>query len=437
VRRVTDYVRSLNPDLPRSVWLLQAGGLANFFGNGMVIPFLIIYLHNVRGLSLALAGLIAATNAMAALVSGPLAGALSDRVGPRQTLVGSLTVMAVAISLFPLIDEAWHAFALNALLGFGSGGFWPSQSALLTGLTPPDRRHAAFAQQRVTMNLGFGLGGLTGGLIATTGSPDSFTTLFLLDAATFLVFAMLLSRIPSPARPSHGEAAGSYRDVLRNRPFMSFAALNMLFVMVGIVPLSEFLPVFVKNNASVSEHGIGLVFFVNTLTIVALQLPISKLQEGRRRMAALALMGVLWSVSWFAVLVIGGWLDGNAALVALIVAGMVFAVGECLHGTVQGPVVVDLAQPQLIGRYMAVSSLSWQGAFIIGPAIGGAILGAEPLALWPLAATLALVGAAWALRLEPRLPRVARRTPARPLVRPEPVGAEAAPAPGMATRPTG
>ena len=435
--RLTAYLRSLNPELPRSVWLLQAGGLANFFGNGMVVPFLIIYLHNVRGLSLAAAGLIAASNALAALVWRPLAGALSDRVGPRQTLVGSLSLMAVAISLFPLIHETWQAFALNALLGFGSGGFWPSQSALVTGLTPPDRRHAAFAQQRVTMNLGFGLGGLTGGLIATTGSPESFTKLFLLDAVTFLVFAVILSRIPSPARPAHGHAPGTYRDVLRNRPFMSFAALNMLFVMVGIVPLSEFLPVFVKNNAGVSEHGIGLVFFVNTLTIVALQLPISKLQEGRRRMAALALMGVLWSVSWLAVLVTGAWLESETAVAALIVIGMVFAVGECLHGTVQGPVVVDLAQPQLIGRYMAVSSLSWQVAFIIGPAIGGAILGAQPLALWPLAATLALVGAAWALRLEPRLPRVARRTPARPVVRPGPAGVEAAPAPGMATRPSG
>jgi MFS family permease len=437
VRRLAEYVRSLNPDLPRSVWVLQAGGLANFFGNGIVIPFLIIYLHNVRGLSLATAGLVAATNAMAALVSGPLAGTLTDRIGPRRTLVGSLTVMAVAISLFPLIHEAWHAFALNALLGFGSGAFWPSQSALVTGLTPPDRRHAAFAQQRVTMNLGFGLGGLTGGLIASTGSPESFTILFLLDAATFLAFAVILSRVPSPARHGHDEVPGTYRDVVRNRPFMSFAALNMLFVMVGIVPLSEFLPVFVKNNAGISEDAIGVVFLVNTLTIVALQLPISKLQEGRRRMAALAVMGVLWAASWLAVLATGAWLDHGAALAALLGVAVVFAIGECLHGTVQGPVVVDLAQPQLIGRYMAVSSLSWQVAFIVGPAVGGAILGAEPLALWPLAATLALVGSAWALALEPRLPRAARRTPARPLVRPEPAGVEAAPAPGMATRPSG
>jgi len=437
VRRLSDYLRSLNPELPRAVWILQAGGLANFFGNGVVVPFLIIYLHNVRGLSLATAGLIAATNALAALVSGPLAGALSDRLGPRRTLIGSLAIMAVAISLFPLIQEAWHAFLLNALLGFGSGAFWPSQSALVTGLTPRDRRHAAFAQQRVTMNLGFGLGGLTGGLIASTGSPGSFTTLFLLDAVTFLAFALILSRVPAPARAPHGEEAGSYRDVLRNRSFMSFAALNALFVMVGIVPLSEFLPVFVKNHAGVSEHGIGIVFLINTLTIVALQLPISKLQEGRRRMTALAAMGVIWSASWLGVLVTGAGLRGGVALGALLAIGIVFAVGECLHGTVQGPMVVDLAQPRLIGRYMAVSSLSWQVAFIAGPAAGGAILGAEPLALWPLAAVLALVGAAWSLSLERRLPRAALRTPARVLIPPEPAGADAAPAPAIATRPSG
>jgi hypothetical protein len=44
------YLRSLNPRLPRDVWILQAGGLANMFGNGVVGPFLIIYLHNVRGI---------------------------------------------------------------------------------------------------------------------------------------------------------------------------------------------------------------------------------------------------------------------------------------------------------------------------------------------------------------------------------------------------
>ena len=67
---------------------------------------------------------------------------------------------------------------------------------------------------------------------------------------------------------------------------------------------------------------------------------------------------------------------------------IVFAVGECLHGTVQGPLVADLAEPRLIGRYMALSSLSWQIGFIVGPALGGVVLDAQPVALWPLAAAV-------------------------------------------------
>src|SRR3954466_6127732 len=76
------YLRSLNPQLPRDVWILQAGGLANMVGNGVIRPFLIIYLHNVRGISLGIAGLVVATGSLAAFASGFVAGALSDRVRP-------------------------------------------------------------------------------------------------------------------------------------------------------------------------------------------------------------------------------------------------------------------------------------------------------------------------------------------------------------------
>jgi MFS family permease len=416
VRPLAAYVRSLNPQLPRPVWLLQAGGLANMFGNGVIVPFLIIYLHNVRGISLGVAGLIAAANGTAALASGPLAGALADRIGARQTLIAALIVMAGAFALFPLIREPWHAFGLNALAGVGSGAFWPSQGALLTGLTPRARRHAAFAQQRVTMNLGIGLGGLVGGLIATTSDASSFTVLFLLDAMTFVVFAAILTRVPNPAREpqvalSHKVGGDGYAAVLRDRPFMSFIVLNTIFVAVSIALLSEFFPVFAKNEAGVSERGIGLIFFVNTLLVVLLQLPISKLQEGRRRMKALTAMAAIFAVSWLMVLAGGLWLEAQAATAFFALTFAIFAVGECLHGTVQGPLVSDLAPRRLIGRYMALSSSSWQVAFIVSPAAGGFILQAEPFALWPVAAAVCLAGGLYALALERRIPRDFRRTP--------------------------
>jgi hypothetical protein len=63
--------------LPRAVYILQAGLLVTAFGNGAANPFLLLYLHDVRGIPLGLAGLVAATNACTALVTA--AGALSER----------------------------------------------------------------------------------------------------------------------------------------------------------------------------------------------------------------------------------------------------------------------------------------------------------------------------------------------------------------------
>jgi MFS family permease len=414
---VRTYLRNLVPDLPRPVWLLQLGGLTNSFGNGIVLPFLIIYLHNVRGIPLGLAGLAAAVNSLAAFGSGFVAGSLADRIGPRRVLIAALLVMTVAISLFPLIRTVWDAYALNVLLGSGSGAFWPSQSSMLTGLTPATARHSAFALQRLTMNLGVALGGLTGGLIARVAHPSSFTMLFLLDACTFLGYALVTARLPSPRR-AFEQVSGRYADVVRDRPFMRYIALNALFITAGMVLVVELMPPYAKNFAGVTEQQIGILWMINSLVIVLAQLPIAKFFEGRRRMRALALMGVLWAG---AMLMIGGagtWLWGTNAAALMAVAVIVFGIGECLHGIVHGPLVADLAPPALVGRYMAFGSQSWQVGWIIGPAVGGFVLQHAPNALWPAAAALNLAAAAAALALERHLPRGVTRAPrgAQPVV---------------------
>ena len=84
-------------------------------------------------------------------------------------------------------------------------------------------------------------------------------------------------------------------------------------------------------------------------------------------MPLLALVGVVSAAAWLLVPVSGLWLTGMTAFALLAVAVAVFALGECLHGAVQPPLVVDLADPRLLGRYMAISALSWQVGFTVGP----------------------------------------------------------------------
>jgi MFS family permease len=414
VRPIAAYLRSLNPQLPRSVQTLQAGALANAFGNGLAIPFLFIYLHNVRGIPLSTAGLIVATNGAVGLVAGPLAGTLIDRIGGRRTLALSLVTMAVGYGCYPFVHEAWQGFLASAVAGIGNGGFWPSQSSLITGLTPPERRHKAFATQRVMMNLGIGLGGLTGGLIATTDSPATFTFIFLLDAVTFLVFVGALKLVPDPSRQARARGdPGGYLTILRNRVFVAVLALNVLFIGAGMAQF-ELLPVYAKNEAGIHESGIGLIWFVNTVVIVLAQLPVARALEGTRRMPTLTLLGATWALALLLVPLAGTALDGGAALGLLVVAFSVFAIGECLHGTVQAPLVADLADPGLIGRYMALSAFSWGVGFTLGPALGGLVLAQAPHLWWVATAAVCLLAGLAALPLERALPRTVRVTPRTP-----------------------
>jgi MFS family permease len=408
---VRAYLRSLNPQLPRDVWILQAGGLANMFGNGVIGPFLIIYLHNVRGISLGVAGLVVASNSAAGLLSGFVGGALSDRVGPRRVLTAALLVMALAFGLFPLIRDPWHAFALNVLAGAGSGAFWPSQSTLLSSLTPKERRHAAFAQQRMTMNLGIALGGLVAGAIARTDKPGTFTFLFLLNTVTFLVFAVVLQFVRATQHRKAHHEPGRYADVLRHRVFLAYIALNVVLIGGGLAIMAELLPPFAKNTAHVSEPAIGVIWFVFSGVVALAQLPTVKLVEGKRRLRGLALMAVMWAGTFLAVMAGGAWLTGTQAALLFGFAVTVFALGECLHGAIYAPLVVDLAEPRLLGRYMACSSFSWQLGWLVGPAAGGFVLQHEPLALWPGAAAICLLAAGYALVLEQWIPAGLRRTP--------------------------
>jgi MFS family permease len=410
VRPLAAYLRSLDPRLPRDVYVLELGALVNAFGNGVVLPFLLIYLHNVRGIPFGLAGSAAAVQSAAALASGFLGGTLSDRVGPKRVLLGALVIMTVAFALMPSIRTASQAFAIYTLWGIGSGSFWPSQSALLAGLTPPARRAPAYALQRLAMNGGVAVGGVAAGLIASVGHPGTFTVLFAIDCVTFVGYMLVLARVRAPAL-HEARLGGSWRAVLHDRVFTAYTLLNAAFMTAAISLVVELLPAFAKNIAGIDEREVGIVFAVNAVGVAVLQLPVVKLAEGRSRMRGLALMGMLWAATLLAVWAAGSWTRATEAFGILAAAMFVFAVGECLHGAIHAPLSVDLAPPNLVGRYTAAASISWQIGWIIGPAAGGFLLQHRPLLLWPIAAAINLACAAGALALEARLPERVRLTP--------------------------
>ena len=401
--------------LPTSVWRLECGVLLNSLGTGFVLPFGFIYFHDVRGLSLGISGLIVATFSAGPVVISPLGGALIDRFSARALMIGSLAALALAFATFPFVQTAWQGFAAAALAGAGQGGLLPSQSSLLGALTPEGKRHITFSLQRTMANLGIGVGGLVGGLIASTSSPPSFDVLFWMDAATFALFlVVVLLLVPNPHSVTPGaksRPAGRYRAVVSDRPFLGVLLTHLVLCAAGFAMFQTVVPIYARNFASVSESAIGVFFLINTTLIVLLQLPIARAIEGRRRMAGLRLVSVLWALGLVIVVVAGDALSGAAAAAVMVPGIVLWSVGECFQGAIVNPLTVDLAPPHLLGRYLALTTVAWQTGFAVAPALTGFAFRISPTATWLVAAALCLVAGAGASLLEPRLPIATRVTP--------------------------
>src|SRR5262245_8530594 len=187
--------------LHRELWLVQFGIFVNSLGWGAVLPFEVIYLHDGRGFSLTVAGLVVGTITGLAVVTAPLAGLLIDRFGARAATTGAGVALAAGYAGLAFAHSPAQALAAAALAGAGNGVLNPAQSTLIATLAPPELRHRATAVSRVATNAGFGLGGALGGVIAASGLTG-FVTLFLVNALTYLVYvAVLVAVVPEDVRP--------------------------------------------------------------------------------------------------------------------------------------------------------------------------------------------------------------------------------------------
>jgi MFS family permease len=254
------------------------------------------------------------------------------------------------------------------------------------------------------------LGAAAGGLIATTSDAGTYTALFLLDAATFLAYALLLTVVRPPRRePQPGGAAPArYREVLRDRVFVSVVVINVVIVAAAYAQFDATLPVFAKNEVGVSEKGIGAIFFVNMIVVALAQLPITRALAGRSRVRAIAASAWLAAASFLLVIATALWLEGGEALALLLAMAVGFTIAETLHGATQSALVADLAPEHLRGRYLSLLTNSYALGFSIGPALGALVLAESPVAVW-VGACVVLALAAVALHgVEPRVPAHAR-----------------------------
>jgi MFS family permease len=401
-------------EIPKPVWQLQIGAVLNAFGTGSTVPFLMLYLSRGRGFDIVTSGILVGMVAFTGMLVIPFVGSVIDRWGPKRVLMLALALLTVAFLGYIAVRHPWQAAVCGAVAGMGNACLWPSNALLMTSMLGPEKRHMAFAVERTAANLGLGLGVFLGGImIATIG----YTSLFLLDAASFVLYLALVLRLaPAGDPPSSATADGtaektSMPALLRIGPLRRMLVLKFVMVLAGFGPF-EVLALFARDRADVSPGLIGAVFLVNTLVIVTCQLPLTNALPGKRRMHVLLGVAVLWAAAWAIVAVIDTTLTGAAAAALLTLVVAVFGLGEAAQVPALDPVFLEVSPERAQGRTMAMSAMAFQGALALGAAGGGWLLGHAPRILWPSVAVLALLTGLLALAWERTLPTDSHRTKA-------------------------
>ena len=406
---ISRLIASWRTGLPRPVLILQAGDALNYFGYGLILPFEIIYLHQIRGFSTSTAGLVlAATMATAAIVTPP-SGALLDRYSAKAVvLVGSLA-SALGYAGFAYVDVPWQAFACSIVSGAGIGMAGTANRVLIIKLVTREQRAASVALGRVAGNFGLGLGATVAGfIVASAQQLSSFQTLYLFDAVTYAVFALIVvAAVPAPRAVTVAATdakRASFGAVGRDRLFLTVIAANIVLVVVGHTFFSNILAPFATSHTPVGPTGIGIIFLVNTSFVVIAQIPAVRVVARMRRTHAFAAASAFFAVSLLAVLPATVIRSELAATSLLAGVGIVFAIGECFHIVVLGPLVADMAPAHLLGRYLSIYGLTFTISLALGPAIGGFLLQTSPDALWWGGALAAALAGAVLFRLGGRIP---------------------------------
>ena len=391
--------------MPFKARILIAGNFLSALGNGLVFPFMFIYLNEIRGISPALAGVIAGYGMFASLIFSPLHGTLIDHWGPRPILFGSLIVSAIGYAGFAVIHNFPTAILIFTITSLGQSAMWPSQSALAVEIVPKEHVTRYFGAHFAMMNLGLGLGGLVSAIFVLDNKAASYERLYLIDGISFLIYLVFVLFIKDVGhrnqveRKERSEVGEGWRNVFSDRRFMKYWILAVLCIFSGYSQLEVGFTSFSRKFAHASPAVLAWAFFANTFLIATTQLWFTKRVEKMDSRKAISLATLFWILAWFT-LALAGYVSAFAVAM-VIVCQIVFGIGEMIWSPVMPTVVNALAPEHLRGRYNALAANSWQIAGIGGPVVAGTLIGANLQWLWIGALVLLLTFASFAaLRLD-------------------------------------
>ncbi len=351
---------------------LLAVVFVDLLGFSLILPLLPYYAETF-GASPTVVGLLVASYAFAQLFGAPILGGVSDRIGRRPVLIVSILGTAVGFVIFGLAGSLLVLFLSRILDGLTGGNISVAQ-AYIADVSTPETRARNFGFIGAAYGVGFVFGPALGGFMSRWGYQfPAFVAAGMALLNVIAVFFFLPESLSEAQRgevrphPLSPRGLGVQHLLRRDR---AAGLLRMRFVFA--LAFSTFQTVFTlwsQYRLGLSAEGTGYVLAYVGVTIVLIQGgvvgPVSKhFREGPLLLFCIALMAVGLTAWGF-----------STEIPETLGALLLVSFGGGVFGAVANSALSHAVKPSDVGGVLGVNTSLESVTRVIGPTVGGFLLG--------------------------------------------------------------
>jgi MFS family permease len=391
LQRQLNRLRRIYGEYPGKFWALVGISFIDAVGGALLFPFLSLYITARFGVGMTEVGVLFGLFSISSIAGSMVGGALADKYGRKGMVIIGLIFSALTSLMMGLAPNYAVLIPLVLVVGLFSNLGQPARQAMVADMLPESQRAEGFGVLRVSFNLAVTIGPAIGGLLASR----SYLLLFISDAVSSLIVAMLVLRFLPETRPRWGgERSGEslvgslagYRHVLRDVAFLLFMLANMMMALV-YMQMNTTLGVYLRDVHGVALQSYGYLLSLNAGMVVLLQFSITRRIRAYAPMLMMALGSSLYALGF-------GMYGFVASYPLFALAMVIITLGEMIVAPVGQALVAQMSPEEMRGRYMAFFGFSWIIPSAVGPLLAGIALdNFNPNLVWYVAGVIGMLAA--------------------------------------------
>lgn len=353
---------NLNTNRKKALFVVTLAVFTDMFIHGMIVPILPIYAASL-GISQTALGFLFGSYALALLITTPIFGMISDKLGRRGPMLWGILGLAAATLLFAFANTFWFLFLARILQGCAAAITWTAGLALLADFYPSEERGQAMGIALSGQAIGILVGPSMGGwLYQIGGYMFPFFVAAGMAVLDGLLRLLLLKEEPHREKQTEQQPF----ELLRNQHFLLIVGAVMIGAAVPSA-LQPTLPARFEAVFHATPLVIGLLFAVPTIAYAVIAPLIGRLSTklGHTRMTVL---GFIITALAMAFVTLPSNIYLEIAALTLIGIGMGMILAPSL------PRMADLAQEKENASYgftFAIYNTAYSVGMMMGPVLSG------------------------------------------------------------------